>query len=111
MPLWQYLYTLDVLPVTNGQSTISWSPTGVILTPSYHGNQLHYRVGLTCAVVGVQGKGEGQLELKMTYFPFELLYSKPRDASLVRARSLLTHLPRAQVIGCYGSSVHPNQCP
>ncbi|BDA44378.1 Synaptotagmin-5 [Coccomyxa sp. Obi] len=28
------------------------------------------------------GKGEGQLELKITYFPFELLYSKPRDASL-----------------------------
>ncbi|EIE26093.1 hypothetical protein COCSUDRAFT_46488 [Coccomyxa subellipsoidea C-169] len=28
------------------------------------------------------GKGEGQLELKVTYFPFELLYSKPRDASL-----------------------------
>ena len=31
-----------------------------------------------------QGKGEGQLQLKVTYFPFELLYSKPRDASLVR---------------------------
>lgn len=38
----------------------------------------------------LQGKGEGQLELKITYFPFELLYSKPRDASLVR-QSLLGH--------------------
>ena len=45
-------------------------------------------VGLTFICVGLQGKGEGQLELKITYFPFELLYSKPRDASLVRARAL-----------------------
>ncbi|CAL5218486.1 g172 [Coccomyxa viridis] len=28
------------------------------------------------------GKGEGQVQLRITYFPFELLYSKPRDASL-----------------------------
>jgi hypothetical protein len=34
--------------------------------------------------VHAQGKGEGQLQLKLTYFPFELLYSRPRDASLVR---------------------------
>ncbi len=31
----------------------------------------------------LQGKGEGQVQLRITYFPFELLYSKPRDASLV----------------------------
>ena len=31
----------------------------------------------------LQGSGEGQVQLKITYFPFELLYSKPRDASLV----------------------------
>ena len=35
-------------------------------------------------MLGWQGKGEGELQLKITYFPFELLYSKPRDASLVR---------------------------
>ena len=27
------------------------------------------------------------MQLRVTYFPFELLYSKPRDASLVRAAS------------------------
>lgn len=32
----------------------------------------------------MQGKGEGQVQLRITYFPFELLYAKPRDASLVR---------------------------
>lgn len=37
--------------------------------------------GRCCA--RAQGKGEGQLQLKLTYFPFELLYSRPRDASLV----------------------------
>jgi len=31
----------------------------------------------------MQGKGEGQVQLRITYFPFELLYAKPRDASLV----------------------------
>ena len=45
------------------------------------------RLGLTIVGMGWQGKGEGQLELKITYFPFELLYSKPRDASLVCARA------------------------
>ena len=37
-----------------------------------------------CMHAYAQGKGEGQVQLKLTYFPFELLYSRPRDASLVR---------------------------
>ena len=38
----------------------------------------------------LQGKGEGQVQLRITYFPFELLYSKPRDASLVGAPEVLS---------------------
>ena len=40
---------------------------------------------LTISLLCLQGSGEGQVQLRVTYFPFELLYSKPRDASLVRA--------------------------
>lgn len=40
-------------------------------------------------IAWLQGKGEGQVQLRMTYFPFELLYSKPRDASLVGAPEIL----------------------
>jgi hypothetical protein len=48
----------------------------------------------------VQGKGEGQLQLKITYFPFELLYNVPRDASLVRAPPPATPaVPFAQAFG------------
>ncbi len=47
-----------------------------------------------------QGKGEGQLNLKVTYFPFELLYSKPRDASLVRVgKEYLRCLPVSPRLG------------
>ena len=40
------------------------------------------------------------MQLKLTYFPFELLYSKPRDASLVRSQNptnspCTKHLPHA----------------
>ena len=31
-----------------------------------------------------QGKGEGRLRLIATYWPFDLLYSKPREATMVR---------------------------
>ena len=33
----------------------------------------------------LQGKGEGRLRLIATYWPFDLLYSKPREATMVRA--------------------------
>ena len=33
----------------------------------------------------LQGKGEGRLRLRATYWPFDLLYSKPREATMVRA--------------------------
>ena len=46
----------------------------------------------------MQGKGEGQVQLKLTYFPFELLYSRPRDASLVRS-----HTP-SQVLSTPGTA-------
>ena len=32
---------------------------------------------------GVQGKGHGQIRFKITYWPFDLLYSKPRKSTLV----------------------------
>lgn len=43
-----------------------------------------------------QGKGEGQLHMKITYFPFELLYSVPRDASLVRLLSKLSSIENSK---------------
>ena len=33
----------------------------------------------------LQGKGEGRLRLRATYWPFDLLYSKPREATMVSA--------------------------
>ena len=33
----------------------------------------------------LQGKGEGRLRLIATYWPFDLLYSKPREATMVLA--------------------------
>ena len=37
------------------------------------------------------------MQLRVTYFPFELLYSKPRDASLVRP-AFLSLLPVASLL-------------
>ena len=45
----------------------------------------------------LQGSGEGQVQLRVTYFPFELLYSKPRDASLVRP-ALMSFLPLGSLL-------------
>ena len=47
----------------------------------------HYATNAVAALL--QGKGEGRLRLIATYWPFDLLYSKPREATMVRA------LPRA----------------
>ena len=56
-----------------------------------------------CMYAYAQGKGEGQLQLKLTYFPFELLYSRPRDASLVRPPIIPARIrPRA--------TLHPHAC-
>ena len=52
---------------------------------------------LTISLLCLQGSGEGQVQLRVTYFPFELLYSKPRDASLVRPASL-SFLPLASLL-------------
>ena len=38
-----------------------------------------------CEAGLLQGKGEGRLRLTATYWPFDLLYSKPREATMVRA--------------------------
>ena len=35
----------------------------------------------------LQGEGMGKVRLKVTYWPFDLLYSKPRDAKSVRTAS------------------------
>ncbi len=52
---------------------------------------------LTISLLCLQGSGEGQVQLRVTYFPFELLYSKPRDASLVRP-AFLSFLPQASLL-------------
>ena len=39
----------------------------------------------------VQGKGRGKLRLKITYWPFEKLYSEPRPAKTVRASLPAAH--------------------
>jgi hypothetical protein len=78
--------------------TIGWDSLLPYLHYERHSGIRELKTDFVC-FGGWQGKGEGQLELKVTYFPFELLYSKPRDASLVRPRpiqpTLCTCLPSA----------------
>lgn len=46
-----------------------------------------------------QGKGEGRLHLVSTYWPFDLLYSKPREATMVRAAPLRRRRAAAPACG------------
>ncbi|KAK9786169.1 hypothetical protein WJX73_007640 [Symbiochloris irregularis] len=42
--------------------------------------------------MGVQGKGCGKIKLKVTYWPFDLLYKQPREAKM---GAVLVHLKHA----------------